>query len=101
MKRTPLKRTPMKRTHKRLTADEKRAYADATERANGRCEIQVPGICNGRAEHRHHVKLRSRLGKTIAANIKVCCNDCHTFVHHNPEWATDRAFMESAYGEAS
>ena len=99
--RKPLTRSPMKRSRKRITAAERREYEIATERADGRCEAQIPGICTGRAEVRHHVKLRSALGKTIASNLIVICTECHGFIHAHPQWARDRAFIESSFGEAS
>ena len=92
-----MKRTPMKRRQAKVSASARLGYKLATARANGCCEARIDGICNGRAEARHHIKLRSRGGDNSAANIIVICDPCHRHIHSNPLWATEHAFMESSW----
>lgn len=53
------------------------------------CEAQIPGVCKGRAECRHHKLRRGRGGSDDASNTADLCdvNGCHWFIHHNIEWA--------------
>lgn len=79
-----------------MSAETRAAYDAATERAQGMCEAHVAPDCNGRAEHRHHIKLRSRLGKTTMVNLLVICDPCHRHIHAHPEWAEQNALMEAS-----
>lgn len=45
----------------------------------------VPG-CTGRAQHRHHRKLR-RHGDERPVNLLPVCFACHEFIHRNVAWA--------------
>ena len=40
--------------------------------------------CTGRAEHVHHIKLRSAGGDNTLGNLKALCHSCHTWTHANP-----------------
>lgn len=53
---------------------------------NGTCEARITGICEGRAQHRHHRKLR-RHGDHSATNLISVCFRCHEHIHRNPRWA--------------
>ena len=52
----------------------------------GLCEARIKGICGGRADHRHHRKLR-RHGDHSPANMLPVCFRCHDHIHRNPRWA--------------
>lgn len=55
------------------------------------CEIAHPGVCTGRAEHRHHVVLQSQGGRG-GPTLDVCVAD-HRYVHEHPEWAYAHGFL--------
>lgn len=58
-----------------------------------RCEVGVPSVCTGRAQHKHHRVLRSRGGSDDFGNLVHCCHACHAHIHANPAWATAHGFM--------
>lgn len=78
MKRSPLRRrTPLRgKARRRDKADQPLATW---------CEIAKPGVCTGRAEHRHHVRLQSQGGR--GGETADCCFACHDYAHLNREWA--------------
>lgn len=59
------------------------------------CEIAVPGVCTGHAQHRHHIVLRSQ-GGTDALTAD-CCFKCHEHVHANPAWAKAHGWIKSRW----
>ena len=87
MKRRPIIRTaPMRRAAKRLTAQDRRDYHAATERARNAdgficCEICSRPLLDRDAE-RHHVQKRSAGGKNNPENLLVVCRPCHSSEHH-------------------
>jgi 5-methylcytosine-specific restriction endonuclease McrA len=86
-----LTRTPFARKRK-PTAD---AYAAALdlitpalmERADYRCELQIPGVCLGTPLTRHHRKPRSLGGKNTMENVLILdgsgTTGCHGHVEAN------------------
>lgn len=62
-----------------------------------RCEAAIDGVCTYVAQHRHHIKLRSRGGSNEASNLLYVCLRCHDHIHANPAWATEHGFMRSRY----
>lgn len=65
-----------------------RAKKRVRERSGGTCEARVEGVCTGRHEHTHHVKLRSRGGSDDPSNLCAICTPCHTWCHAHPMAAT-------------
>jgi 5-methylcytosine-specific restriction endonuclease McrA len=61
------------------------------------CEARVDGVCQGRAQHMHHVVLRSRGGSNDLSNLRAVCTACHDHIHANPRWATEHGFMASRW----
>lgn len=70
-------------------ADQARARAIVSERADGACEMGVPGVCLGRADTIHHRRKR-RFKDTLwsVSNLVACCGDgvrgCHGWVEAHP-----------------
>lgn len=61
-----------------------RQQALARFELGGPCEAGTPGVCTGRAEHRHHKRRRSQGGGEGRANIALLCHACHSWIHANP-----------------
>ncbi len=55
------------------------------DRAHGLCEAQASVACTGRAEHVHHILLRSQGGSDDPANLLAVCHRCHRWIHDYPE----------------
>ena len=95
MKRSPMPpRKPMKRKRS-PKLDAFAAELDAVTpaliaRSGGECEVQVPGICLGKATNRHH---RIKRGNASCTNdldnlIHLCgsgTTGCHGWVHANKQ----------------
>lgn len=110
MKRTPLVRKNWMRPRGKLKNGSRRSPSaengSATwhrtrvwvlDRNKGRCEAAVTGVCTRRAEHVHHIKLRSRGGDDDPSNLLAVCFPCHDEIHKRPAWATEQGFMRSAW----
>ena len=54
----------------------RRIRAYVLERDGWRCQLQIPGICTGRAEHAHHTRGRTMTGDDPAHMVAACaaCN---------------------------
>lgn len=74
-----------------------RTRAWVLDRNHGRCEARCEGVCTTKAEHVHHIVLRSRGGSDDPANLAAVCNSCHRHIHDNPAWATEHGFMRSKW----
>ena len=84
MKRTPLRRlTPLRSKPSRRTRPAVPLAAW--------CEARLD-VCTGRAEHRHHVILRSQGGEH--GPTKDLCHACHGWVHANPNAARALGLIE-------
>lgn len=94
MKRSgPLRRlTPLRNVTPLRSRRRKRDHGDRPLAAW--CEIAVAGVCTGRAEHRHHVRLQSQGGR--GGPTLDCCHACHHYAHLNRDvarahgWIIDR-----------
>lgn len=93
----PLKRkSPLKRSvfvSKRKKPDIPASVRKAVhERSEGICEALTP-VCNGRAEHLHHIVRRSQGGEHVASNLIHVSSDCHQYIHANIAWAKKHGFL--------
>lgn len=62
-------------------------------RANGLCEAQITGVCEGRGSHAHHILMRSQGGPDDVGNLLWVCLPCHRRIHAEPEWSYERGFL--------
>lgn len=53
-------------------------WPELRRRSGGRCEIAVPGICEGPGYERCH-RQRRRESNGTAANVMLGCRSCHKF----------------------
>lgn len=71
------------------------------ERSEGLCEAMIPGVCQFRANHVHHRKLRSQGGtEEIDAGLHLC-HQCHSYIHMNPAWSYERGLLIHGWDEVS
>lgn len=68
-------------------ADEKHAYAKATERGGGSC-----ARCGKYGVQRDHRKNRSQGGLTVLSNLQLLCPTCHQWKTENPTAAVLEGF---------
>jgi hypothetical protein len=86
VKRTALKRTTPLRA-RRLVVSKKRKQNPELEamrplveaRSGGLCEVRT-SLCQGRAVHVHHRKLRRHDDHSLSSLLH-CCVACHTLIH--------------------
>lgn len=76
---------------KRVEYEKQRRYVLA--RNGGYCEAHIESVCAGRAEHAHHLRMRSQGGDDTPGNLLAVCAPCHEHIHHNPEWAYGAGFL--------
>lgn len=71
------------------------------ERAQGRCEAAVEGVCTGAHEQTHHRRRRSQKGPGVhdPSNLVAICNACHAWVHANVALAVDLDLLERSKTE--
>lgn len=69
------------------------------QRSHNECEIGIPGVCTGFAEHRHHRKRRGQGGSNRLVNLLHSCGACHRFVHRNPKWALERRYLLNSWDD--
>lgn len=62
------------------------------------CAFVIPGVCSGRAQHRHHVLPRSAGGSDRAEHTADVCRPCHEHTHAHPaeSYATGRLARRGA-----
>ena len=72
------------------------------ERAEGRCELRIPGVCGkGMAAflplNRHHRKPRGQGGENSLSNVLILCGSgtcgCHGYVEHNRTEAYEKGWL--------
>jgi hypothetical protein len=83
-------------TSKRISKYEReflRVRPKILDRDGHRCRVQTDG-CWKKAQHVHHIKMRSAGGSNKESNLLSVCLYCHAFVHANQEWAKERGFLE-------
>lgn len=99
LKRTELRRgdSQLKRTRIKPRKSKAKADYDAEldrltpalyARANGLCELRIPGVCKGGRVQmaRHHRQMKSQGGPNTMANVRVICElGCHRWVHRHVE----------------
>ena len=66
--------------------------ADVLMRARGRCQLQIPGVCTGRAEHTHH-RQRRKADNHTHANLAAICDRCHDYAHGHPTEAYEMGWL--------
>jgi hypothetical protein len=57
------------------------------DRAGGRCQAQVPDVCEGRGVHAHHLLRRGQGGLDELDNLAWLCGSCHGHVHRRVAWS--------------
>jgi 5-methylcytosine-specific restriction endonuclease McrA len=67
--------------------------AEVLERSQGLCEI-AHGPHIHRADHLHHVLMRSQGGKHTADNLLAVCSEAHRTIHLNPALAYERGWLK-------
>jgi hypothetical protein len=102
VKRTPLKRkTPLRRGGALRRCTPLRATKSSRARPDEPlatwCEAQIPDVCSGRAEHRHHRLLRKHGGTDDRSNTTDLCHRCHGHVHANTGWAYSVGLLVHAW----
>lgn len=80
----PLERTsrlrssgPVKAKRAPKTSAELQARLLVSARSRGRCELNLPTVCTGRATDWSHRIARGRGGKWSASNGMAACRECH------------------------
>lgn len=76
----PTRNGPVKRRKPGQSAEEKHGRDVVYPRAGGWCEIQLAGVCAGRAAQWHHRLNRSQGGTWAASNGLHVCVPCHAYV---------------------
>jgi hypothetical protein len=57
------------------------------------CEIGTWGRCTGRAEVRHHIRMRSQGGTDDPSNTLDICDAEHRYIHNHPAEAYERGWL--------
>ena len=70
--------------------------AEVRRRSSSQCEARFSEDCTGRADHLHHVVLRSQGGNNMADNLVSCCYACHAELHDHPLRARAAGLIRSA-----
>jgi hypothetical protein len=70
------------------------ACEEVAQRCHGRCEARVEGICTGRHEHTHHVRLRAQGGSDDPENLVAACHRCHDWIHKHPKAAGELGLID-------
>ena len=108
MNRTPIKRgspprryarlRPVSRKRRRLERARRQCRDAVFNRADGNCELRIPGVCVGQGGQVHEPLSRARGGSiTDDRNAKLSCYACHDWVHEHPEQAEKLGLLRSAY----
>lgn len=71
-------------------------------RADGQCEICIPGVCEFSGGQVHELRTRARGGSiTDPDNTRLSCAQCHAWVHEHPIEAAARGLLISASSNSS
>lgn len=74
-------------------------------RSTGWCEAMIPGVCNGRARHMHHIRRRGQGGAHVAENLLHLCTlgergaGCHAYIHAHPAWSIEHGYLASGHAQ--
>ena len=107
MKRTPLKRkkslksTKMSRVKRGKNAGWWKVRAEVEGRAGSLCEAGVPGVCQIRGHHAHHVLMRSQGGPDEPHNLLWLCGACHRYVHDHPAESYEKGWLRRGAGNTA
>lgn len=63
------------------------------DRAHDHCEAAASPDCTHRAEHAHHMLMRSQGGADDPSNLLAVCAPCHEHIHAHPEDSYERGFL--------
>ena len=66
--------------------------AEVLERSHGLCEI-AHGPHVHKADHLHHILMRSQGGKHDADNMIHVCHEWHTYIHANPAISYEEGWL--------
>lgn len=75
-------------------ADERRAYAIASERDEHRCQK-----CHRGPAQRDHRKNRSQGGRTVASNLLLLCPTCHLWKTDHPVEAVQQGWAVPGWAD--
>jgi hypothetical protein len=67
-----------------MSSEEKDAKDAARARSGGVCEIQISGVCLGRAKDFCHRVREGQGGPWLVVNGLHGCRACHEWTHRNP-----------------
>jgi 5-methylcytosine-specific restriction endonuclease McrA len=102
-RRAPLKRgsaqlarTPIRSSREKHTDPAWREEREKAFRRDGyRCMVTVEHDCTRRAEHAHHVILRSQGGPDVEWNLLSVCHVGHRWIHDHPRDARRYGWIRS------
>jgi len=98
MKRTRL--NPVSKKRQALMSERSQCRQTVLERAQGRCEARIGGMCTKWATDVHEVKTRGRGGSiTNPDNCRALCRMCHTFITGNPKWSGENGWTKHSWDE--
>lgn len=69
------------------------------DRADWRCELMIPGQCDGLGLTMHHRKLRSQGGSNETSNLIACCAGCHHYIHLKPEHSYHMGWLVKGFAD--
>jgi hypothetical protein len=92
-----MKRSPIRSKPKKLSDEERAVRAELARRSRGRCEVGIPIVCTGRAEHPHHRKLKKQLGEDSLVNFLHVCWACHRAIHASPNYSYEHGFLVKSW----
>lgn len=73
--------------------NETKARRIVSERSGGVCEVQLSGVCQGRAGEWHHRRNRSQGGTWEPSNGLHLCSGCHRWITEHPAESYDEGWM--------
>lgn len=77
----------------------RKARKAVRDRSGGMCEAGIQGVCTGRAQHVHHLTLRSQGGGHDPEGLLDSCLACHGHIHANPAESYEQGWLR--HGGAS
>lgn len=72
-------------------------------RSGGRCEVRVPGVCQGRATNWHHRRNRSAGGRWVPSNGLDLCGTgttgCHGYITEHPAESAENGWTVRSWND--